>query len=386
MNLPPVQRFLLALLGALLFFMPTLAAAVGVRVRPIENRPLATRPSISDGWDAIDGVTPFANDHLPLRDRAIRIDSWIDESIFRDDPASGQSSNPKVLLGDAGMLFLADDLDKACNPAVPVQAALSNVIKLHDLLSRYGKRLVFTIIPDKTTIMDDRLRPSPQLECGRFAKTELWHLLAADPPRGFVDVHDGLKTARAKTGEALYRKLDTHWNERGAMLATRAIADALDPTLWESSKVVRVPDTTSEGDLARLLGRFTQEIIPNFELRRDVRRSVLYIQRGKGKNYIEDLHVTNKSQPNTSLMPGKTIFFYDSFGEVLLPFLSTLFADIQGRSHTLSSPETLAQRMATADTVIYEVVERDLVVQFGVKLDWGKILSDMELALSGGAS
>lgn len=382
MRLPSLQRRLLGFLGAALFFTPSLAGIAGVRVRPIENRPLAARPSIRDGWDAIDGVTPFANDHLPLRDRAIRVDTWFDETIFRDNPSSGQSSNPKVLVGDAGWLFLAEDLDNACNPAVPVREALANVSALHDLLSRYGKRLVFTVAPDKTTFMDDRLRSSPQLECARFFKAELWRLLATDPPKGYVDLRNLLEAERTNTGELLYRRLDTHWNKRAAVFATRAIADAFDPALWESSKVVRAQDMTVEDDLARMLGKRSQEQTPNFGLGRDVRRTVLAEQKSKVVDSPDAFHVTNQAKAEVPLVPGRTTYFYDSFGAVLFPFLSTLFVDIEGRSHLMTPPEMLTDRIADADTVIYEVVERHLVVQFGVLLDWGKIVADLESTLS----
>ena len=381
MNLPSGQRLPLALLGALLLFVPALAAAAGVRVHPIENRPLAAPPEIGRGWDAVDDVVPFANDHLALRDRAIRLDTWVDEQVFGDNPASGQDAGPKVLVGDDGWLFLAEDLTKACRPVETIDTALANVDALHDSLARHGKRLIFLIAPDKTTFMDDRLRSSPGLPCARRFKAELWRRPATRPPRGFIDLRRPLEAERAETGESMYHRTDTHWNDRAAVVATREVVELIDPELWTSSIVVPLGDVSRTGDLARMLGRRSQEQAPHLEIRRDVTRTVRMVRESKIPDAPEAFDVTNDARPNTPLVPGKAIFLYDSFGAVLYPFLSTYFANIEGTNHLLMSPAVTAERIAHGDTVIYEVVERHLIDQLGDSDYWRQVLTGLERRL-----
>ncbi|MBI1843864.1 MAG: hypothetical protein HYR89_04570 [Actinobacteria bacterium] len=385
MSLPPRQRLPLALLGALLLFVPALAAAAGVRAQPIENHPLAPRPSIGRGWDAVDDVVPFANDHLALRDRAIRLDTWVDEQVFGDNPASGQDADPKVLVGDDGWLFLAEDLTKACRPAETVATALANVDALHDALGRHGKRLVFLIAPDKTTFMDDRLRSSPGLPCARRFKADLWRRLATRPPRGYVDLRRRLDAESSKTGEFLYHRADTHWNDRAAVVATRAVVELIDPGLWTSSTVVRLGDVARTGDLARMLGSRSHEQAPHLGIRRNVTRTVRMIRESKIPDSPEAFEVINEAGPNTPLVPGRAVFLYDSFGAVLYPFLSTYFANIEGTNHLLMPPEATAERIAHGDTVIYEVVERHLIDQLGDSDYWRSVLTDLERRLGAGA-
>ncbi len=385
MILPARQRLLLAIAGALLIFLPGLASLVGVRAQPIENRPLVALPSADDGWDAVDDVVPFANDHLAFRDRAIRLDTWVDEKLFGDHPAYGQSAEPKVLLGIDGWLFLAEDLTKACRPLDTIDAALDTIDALHDVLERHGKRLVFLIAPDKTTFMADHLRPSPGDACAARFKDRLWNSLANRPPRGYVDLRAALETERSDTGAVLYRRLDTHWNERAAVVATRAVVEGIDPELWATTTVVQQGEIARPDDLTRLLGRSTREPTPHLGVRRSVSETVRHIQPGDHPGSPHAFHVTNRARGNTPLVQGKTLFFYDSFGAMLHPFLSGFFADIEGANHLLTPPATIAERFPDADTVIYEIVERHLIDVFSHTTYWKAILADLEQKMADGA-
>lgn len=383
-NLPPRQRLLLALAGALLIFLPGLATIAGVRAQPIENRPLVALPSVDDGWDALDDVVPFANDHLAFRDRAIRLDTWADENLFGDHPAYGQSTAPKVLLGDDSWLFLAEDLTKACRRLDTVETALANIEALHDVLEHHGKRLVFLVAPDKTTFMADQRRTSPDDACAERFKDHLWSSLATKPPRGYVDLLAALEAERSETGAVLYRRLDTHWNEHAAVVATRAVVEGIDPELWRTATVVQQGEIARPDDLTRMLGRSTREPAPHLVVRRSVTRTVRHILPGRIPGSPDAFHVTNRARGNTPLVGGKTLYFYDSFGAVLYPFLSGFFADIEGANHLLLPPAVIAERFPDADTVIYEVVERHLIDTMGDATSWAAILADLEQRLGAG--
>lgn len=350
MDISTFERRSLCLLGALLLFSPAFAAVVGVRGQPIENRPLSKGPSIDKGWDALDDITLWANDHLPLRDGAVRTDAWIDEHVFGDNPAAGQSSNPKVVLGKANWLFLAEDFSKACKPPHDVGTVLETVTYIHNAFARLGKRFVFVVAPDKTTFMDSQVLPGPHVSCARKFKANMWLRLRNAPPDGYTDLLGPLEEERNRSIRELYHRSDTHWNDYGAIIATKAIVESLDSELWGPESIVRLDDVSKRGDLARMLGKSSKESIPR-------------------------LLLTNHSGP---VWPGKTVLLYDSFGKVCIRFLQPFFSDLESHDHLLMSPGVLSSNIRNADTVIYQVVERHLLELLGDPGYWQQVVSDLE--------
>jgi hypothetical protein len=81
-------RLRLAFALAALFFFATPVALrmAGVTARPFENRRLADAPRVSQGFDAFPQATRFFVDRLPLREQAVRADTWISRSIFATTP------------------------------------------------------------------------------------------------------------------------------------------------------------------------------------------------------------------------------------------------------------------------------------------------------------
>lgn len=369
------ERRTIFLLGALLIFGPALAALSGVRGSAMENRPLAKGPSLSKGWDAADEVSAWANDHLPLRNRAVNLDSWVDEHVFADNPTAGQSRTPKVVIGKNGWLFLGEDLTKACEPLGNLTNVFSNLTKIHDALDRLGKRFLVVVAPDKTTFMDNQLRSSANVKCARAFKEQLWNQLETTPPPGYVDVRTPLEQERTRNPRDLYHHTDTHWNDYAASVATKAVIDNIDPQLWNTGNIVRLADQHKAADLTRLLGRSTTERAPTLELRRQVVRSATETN---DPRIPQSLHVSNTAIGSTPLVPGSALFLHDSFGELIDPMLSTFFADFVSMAHIQMSPEIKAQRFLEADTVIYEVVERHLVEQFNDSNYWAGIIAQLD--------
>ena len=96
---PPVPRRapLMLLLGLVFFFGPAVAFAGGARPHQIENRPLTAFPSVDKGWPFLDGLNSWANDHLPLRGKAISANTRLSESVFGQPPQYGGSTSGAVI-------------------------------------------------------------------------------------------------------------------------------------------------------------------------------------------------------------------------------------------------------------------------------------------------
>ena len=123
-----------------LFAAPAISYATGNRHTPSLNRALTDAHGFQDGWEIATIAGKAVNDRLPLRDRAIDIDSFIDREIFNEQPAFGGSATPQVLEGSDGFLFLKDAFDAACNPHGTPQSVSANVKRFADIIQRSGRK------------------------------------------------------------------------------------------------------------------------------------------------------------------------------------------------------------------------------------------------------
>ena len=89
------MRRVFAVLALLFFCLPVGLRAVGITVRPFENRELAGAPKLSDGWNAFDQGTRFFVDRLPLREQAVRANTWISLHVWDTLPDYARARNGK---------------------------------------------------------------------------------------------------------------------------------------------------------------------------------------------------------------------------------------------------------------------------------------------------
>src|SRR5690349_3848375 len=81
----PSRTVVFCLVGALVFFFgPAVAFLAGDRPTTIDNRPLTSLPSLSEGWKGVPQFQAWANDHLPLRSQAVKLATGISQSLFHE--------------------------------------------------------------------------------------------------------------------------------------------------------------------------------------------------------------------------------------------------------------------------------------------------------------
>ena len=150
-----IGRLATAGLAFLLFFGPILAYASGRRGAPVENRPATDFSELSVSWDGFSTLSKFIGDRIPLRSRAIRSDGWIDQHVFQEDPAFGGGAVPRIIHGKDGYLFLNDNFEMACQSADVVSQLVRSVGDLATIINASGRRAIFTVAPNKTTLHSD---------------------------------------------------------------------------------------------------------------------------------------------------------------------------------------------------------------------------------------
>jgi alginate O-acetyltransferase complex protein AlgJ len=400
-----------SLTAALLFFLgPVIAFTCGDRAAPIENRPLAGMPSLNSGWHVIPGFDAWAVDHLPLRSQAVRADTDLSEAVFGEPPPSGNhttsgigsaaagnaspdsagagpsSSTPqRVIQGKDGWLYLAHDFGLACNPKLSLSAVMDGLRRLQTAIEASGRKLVISVIPDKSTAVPHNLPESFAFKnCGEEHRREFWQEIVASKV-SFVDVREPLAAAERAARHPVYLKLDTHWNAQGAAVWTKSILAALDPRLIEGmaipgidegapsgdSSFVAGPVIDHRGDLTVMLGAPRTEPMPTIALQR---KGVTLSSDGvplpgnvpplmvsePGARLAGTPATTEASTTAAPLYPGHTLILGDSFydnggGSLFAPFMSTL-TTVSVRA----DPAKMTQSIIDADTVVLEVVERNL--------------------------
>jgi len=384
------------LIGALLLFGgPAIGFALGDRATPIDNRPLAAFPSISEGWKFLPKFQAWTNDYLPLRAQAVRADAEISQALFGEAPrfatggasvgvagvgtntpttgSTAKPSNgvkyPPVLTGKDGWLFYGSDVEAPCKPQESMATIMKGFQTLSDAATKSGRKIVIVIAPDKSSAHPE-LMPDSYAGKACMAKQKIAFWKAASTLTGLtlLDPKPALASFEKQSGRPAWRKLDTHWAPEGAAIFATELAKALQPSLLDSTTVSPGPVEQSPGDLAAILGNPRSEPVvtanidrPGVQLRSNGKSITPAQTPDLGYSPIT---VTAKST-SAQLYEPRTMLLGDSFFEAsraeLAPFFSSLSYVHNMSGDVPGENDTLAAQVATSDTVVYELVERAAV-------------------------
>lgn len=371
---PRGRRWAVLLLGLVFLFTPAAAHVSGVRATEIENRRLTAFPSLSAGWAFFPQLSAWATDHLPLRDRAVAANTRLSESVFGEPPQYGGPAEggaagpvapapgdaeveervyPRVLQGQDGWLFLGADVSGVCEPLLPLEQTLAGLDRFGELVQRAGKQYVFTVAPDKSTMNPDKM-PKTYVgdDCAPAAKAAFWERMQDDPPVGYVDLKRELERVQQEDGENLWRPSDTHWAQRGGLVYAQELAEALDPALWRTSRIVPTGQVRLQADLAAQLGTPRTDEVPGWRLERE------------GVTVVDERATTlAATTTGAPLHTPETLILGDSFTQSSLSLLSPLFASariVQPATAT-DDPPALVSAVVSSETVVLEIVERSVV-------------------------
>ncbi len=326
-----------------------------------ENRELARFPRADGSWASIaDLPTTFSlwfDDHFGWRSTLVR---W-----YGDVRLSGLHVSPSaaVVKGQHGWFFYGDDMavEDFANVEPMTPGALANwraaVLRARDWLQARGIAYVFIVAPDKHVIYADEM-PATLARLGDVSRADQLFTTLQDTGLA-VDVRAA--EFDAKTRERVYQKTDTHWNDRGALVAYQQIINAVrarvpgTPPAWSRDDFAAVDRSVEGLDLAGMMGltRALREVDMTLVPRRPRRARVLE-PAGARPTDEEGWIVTEIDDPS---LP-RAVIFRDSFASRLVPFLSEHFsravylwqndfdADIVTREHP--------------DVVIQQIVGRHL--------------------------
>jgi hypothetical protein len=327
-----------------------------------ENRELAAFPHVDGSWPSIasfpTGLGNWFDDHFGFRSSLVR---WYGESrLF----ALGVSPSAAVVKGRDGWFFYADDegmVDYAAEtPLTPQEVAnwRAAIVGARDWLRARGIAYVFTIAPDKHAIYPEEVPASIR----RIGATSRMHQVIADLMEAgvaVVDVRPAL--ADAKPRERLYQKTDTHWNDRGALIAYQQIIEAVRAQVpavlpaWTRDDFEPVERERNGMDLAGMMGltRALRETDLTLIPKRPRRAKVIEPPGAQASD--EEGRIVTEI-PGSSLP--RAVIFRDSFFSRLAPFTAEHFSrTVILWQNDFDADVVLKERPAV---VIQEIVGRHL--------------------------
>jgi len=249
--------------GAVFLGLLWLPLAVGLwggrrGVELAENRALAPAPQL--GVDRLASLPAkfdrYYRDHFGLRNELIRAHDLIQVRALR------VYHSDQVAVGDDDWLFFLGDRVRedlqGLDPLSPRQLrAWQEVLEgKRAWLAQQGIDYLFVVAPNKESIYPERVPAGLRRPAVQTRLDQLVAHLRAHSPVEVLDLRPALRAARCQ-GE-VYHPRDTHWNDRGALIAYQEICRGLKGHV-PSSATLRWEDFdrvvgTATGDLCAMIG------------------------------------------------------------------------------------------------------------------------------------
>lgn len=308
MNRTKAFVFIAVVLGILL--IPFVCMSVWPTNETTENIPLAEIPSQYKGekpnlyylsdWGA------YFEDHFAFRQQMVTANAKLYSTLFQ------QSTTDQVILGKEGWLYYSGTLADYQGKNVLSERAWFSLVHNLQLMQEYtesqGSRFLVTVAPNKNSLYGEYMPKN------YFAGTQknIDHLAEKMQEAGvsYVDLYALFQNQE----ETLYFKRDSHWNNKGALLAYRALMEAMGKEYETYLNVPYSERAAHTGDLDEMLYPLGTNLELDYIYEKNWRFAC------SADDYMENWIETE--QPDGK---GTLLMFRDSFGESLLPFLAEEF-------------------------------------------------------------
>ena len=328
-----------------ILLVPFLGMSFWATDRTTENTTLSEWPAfVKDGKPNINYLEDMGNyfeDHFAFRLQMLTANAMIWSKGF------DTSTTDQVVTGKDDWLYFSGTMDDYTGRDLLSDRELKAIVHNLSLMDSYvefcGGRLIVTVAPNKNTLYNSAMPYYYQK--GETSNLERLVPLLEEAGIEYVDLTETFQNE----DEVLYFKRDSHWNNKGALLAYNTIMDAVGREHETYANVPTVTEKDHIGDIDEILYPLAAEPEEN-----------IYYSKDWGFDYVNDV-TDNMDEWIETVNPDKdgTLLMYrDSFGESILPF----FADEYNKAYFSRlvpyNMENLIQYQP--DTVIVERVERQI--------------------------
>ena len=260
-----------------------------------------------------------------------------------------------VVVGRHGDLFFGPDFDQACVHGPRIKSGFKSLAKLARIISRSGRRVIFTIAPNKSTVNTQNLPQGrlPQGSCDSDGLRAQADVLDHFPANSYLPLRQPLLAARRT--ERVYWRTDPHWTTVGGAIFSKAVARALDPALARRQHQVDT-SMTIWGLLNQVLGDPALETERSLVPAPDAR-----VTTDPGStpwtsmpDLVFDHAWTTRGRP---AWKGHTVVIGDSFAQYALATMRPVFK--HGRFLWIGhvTPDTMIDAIRDSNTVVIEVAQ-----------------------------
>ena len=289
-------------------------------------------------------------DRSILRSMAISTEDTIDYAVF------GYVDTPLVVSGRNGWLFYKDQFwNGQCVPDQTFETDLAHADTLQDMAAAAGIRLIFSVSPDKATVLPEDLSPAARAywRC-KPENGDRWRALARKiAPRVIDHAVALLQAKQAAPDEQYYFQTDTHWTPLSGAWARRQLVTAL---MDEPADRMPPPRVAPGAFLERPTD------MGNNMLLMTLRERVPEIDEGPEKA-VAALAATHDF--------GTTTVVHDSFDAVYSKQFQALFPG----SQFFGYGQAPVSRLAASDTILVDSVERYFFAHVETDTGWNADLA-----------
>lgn len=374
--------------GALTWLQPPPSGSVEREFRRPAPEPKAPQtlaeaelwPTAFDAW---------FRDHFGLRPAWIRLNNRVSIEAFGVSPTS------EIVLGpDAWMFTTRDravDVWRGADPFSAEELELWGKVLAdrREWCAQRGVKYLFAIAPNKESIYPEFF-PARFDKLGPSRREQLVQHVGRRTEFPLLDLTEPIlaEKALAQPGEQLYYRLGTHWNDRGAVPAARALLERLRrelpqlaapareaftfvPTEFQDDSwagrlymedVLRQPN--ADASWSRAIPAAAWERLRQFLERRDKTpeervRFAIRPEPGEGSGWaIDVLDSMNVDVVREGVAAPRAVVFHDSMGEKLRPLLAEAFSRVAFR--WVPDFDTNVIEREQPDVVLQVFVERAL--------------------------
>lgn len=313
-----------------------------------ENKTLAEFPKLQkDGQfnrEFFEGLSAYFEDHFAFRQELVTADANIQSRIFK------VSNVDTVLVGTEGWLYYTDTIDDYLGQNVMTERQVFNTVHNLLLLQEYvtdrGADFLFTVAPNKNSLYGDHMPYYASYKVDKVRNIDLIKPQLAEQDIAYVDLYEPF----GREWETLYLKRDSHWNNKGAVLAYNTIFDSIMAEHETYEGVTALREKKEYGDLNKMLYPLNAEPEWNY-----------YYQYDAGWSYCSEDRDVEAAWLETQCPDGNgnLLMFRDSFGNTLIPLMAEQF---EYAAFTKGIPYRIAEYMekCSPELVIAEKVERNL--------------------------
>ena len=333
----------------LLLSIPLLGMTFRPTLETTENRTLASFPKLTKEAGGINlkffsEFETYFSEHFAFRNELVATDGKIQGKIFRT------SANDSVIYGNDGWLYYSSTIPDYSGSNVMNEREIENLKRNLSVVNKWlkdrGIKMLLTVPPNKNTLYGEHMPYYSSTILNNEHTLFKLNELCEEEGILYADLYNTLKNE----SEVLYLKRDSHWNNKGALIAYNEILNVLKQPHNDYGDITANRAKNENGDLNKMLYSYFGEKEVNYNY--DIQQSYEYVTDTKS---VEDGWIETKSSEGENTL----VMFRDSFGNTLIPLIANQFEHAYFTKESTYRLESIISEQ-NPNMVILEKVERNI--------------------------